>query len=271
MHRVDLYVAHGEAALQQLAAAAELLDAEERAKAARLVQPEHRRIYRAAHVLLRRVLSRHASVAPEQWSFRRSGHGRPEIDSDAHPRAAGLRFNLSHTHRLVCCAVAWELPVGVDAECERAMRDRLRLAARFFAASESAAVAAAGRAGESAEHVLFYALWTLKEAYVKSLGRGLALGLDRFAFGFDRLDLAGGQPAAINLQAHHPTDHADADWRCAVLHLDQAGCTIALVVPAPPGVRVQVHLYGPSDAADEPPCPRAVTPLVDWLPPGVFS
>jgi len=264
MHPVDLYVAHGEAALEQLAAAAQLLDAEERARAARFVQPEHRRIYRAAHVLLRRALSRHASVAPEHWSFRRSGHGRPEIDSDAHPQAAGLRFNLSHTHGLVCCAVARGLPVGVDAECERAMRDPVRLAARFFAASESAAVAAAGRAGGSAEPVLFYALWTLKEAYVKSLGRGLALGLDRFAFGFDRLDLAGGQPAAISLQAHHPTDHADADWRCAVLHLDHARCTIALAVPAPAGVRLRVHFGRPAWAAD-PPRLCAATPLVELL------
>ena len=75
-----------------------------------------RLIFLATRVLVRQVLSRYESVAPDAWTFVANAHGRPEI---AGPKSE-LRFNLSNTPGLVVCAVTREVDVGVDVEIARA-------------------------------------------------------------------------------------------------------------------------------------------------------
>jgi 4'-phosphopantetheinyl transferase len=244
MHEVLLHIAHGGAALARLAAHAGVLDAGEQASAARFRFAADRELYQAAHVLLRRALSAQVPVDPAQWRFIRGAHGRPEIDPIACPEARGLRFNLSHTRGLVCCALTRGLPVGVDAECPRPMQDARAIAERFFAAEEAAAVAAAGAPGSAAEATTFRNLWTLKEAYVKALGLGLSMGLADFAF-----RLTDSAPAAIALHGPTGADHPAAHWRCLLLHLEPGGWTLAAAVPAATGARFQALLHTP-DGAD---------------------
>ncbi len=260
MHLVELHIAAGTAALTRLTAAADVLDAEEQTRAARLRMEADRLTYSAAHVLLRRALSRWCPIAPAQWRFSRSDHGRPEVDTGALPAATGLRFNLSHTRGLVCCAVTRHAPVGVDVECLRPIRDRLALAQRFFTADEAAAIAAAGRRGARAEAESFYAFWTLKEAYVKARGLGIAMGLDRFAF---RLDAAAVSRIALQVDAESP---APAEhWRCLLLRLDGGRCQLALALAAAGTVQVRPILH--AGAAAVPAVEQGgATPRVELLP-----
>jgi len=260
MQQVTLQIAQGGAALDRLAADAAVLDADEQARAARFHRDSDRALYRAAHVLLRNALSRQAAPPPAAWRFVRGAHGRPEIDTDVCPDTGGLRFNLTHTPGLVCCALTRNLTVGVDAECLRRVRDARALAERFFAADEAAAVAAAGPPGSAAEALTFQSLWTLKEAYVKAVGRGLSLGLDRFAF-----RLAGDTPARIQLRSEADAAHPAAHWRCVLLHLDGGRCGIAAAVPAAAGARFRVLLHG-GEAAPAPVL-VAATPGVEVQPP----
>jgi 4'-phosphopantetheinyl transferase len=260
MHPVTLHIAAGPVALKRLAAGAHLLDAGEQARAARFRFAAHRELYCAAHVLLRRALSVEAPPAPAAWRFVHGVHGRPEIDTGACPDAEGLRFNLSHTTGLVCCALSRALPVGVDAECQRRLRDARALAARFFAAEEAAAVTAAGPPGSAAEALTFQSLWTLKEAYVKALGRGLSLGLERFAF-----RLAGAAPARITLRGEPGACYPDAHWRCVLLHWSGGQCILAAAVPAAAGARFRVLVHGDDGTAQ--PEPAALTAATGLLPP----
>ena len=239
MHEVEIHIATGAAALERLAAGAAVLDAAEQARAARLRFDADRTLYRAAHVLLRQALSRQQPRPPGQWRFVRGPHGRPEIDTAGCRGTEGLRFSLAHTRGLVCCALVHGLPVGIDAECRRPLADARAIAERFFAAEEAAALAAAGPPGSAAEAATFHALWTLKEAYVKALGRGLSMGLDGFAF-----RLAGGPPAGIELRHHAAAEHPAAAWRCLLLYIDGERCTLATALPAPAGARFRVFLHG---------------------------
>lgn len=242
---VPLHIACGAPALAALAGGASVLDTGEQAQAARLRFDADGQSYRAAHVLLRRALSQAVPLAPEQWRFVRDTRGRPEIDVGACPAARGLRFNLAHTRGLVCCALTREQPIGVDAECRRRLCDARAIAERFFAPAEAAAVAAAGAPGSAGEASAFLDLWTLKEAYVKALGLGLSMGLDRFAF-----RLAGGPPAAIELHTGADSVHPAAHWRCLLLHLDGGRCALAAAVPAVAGARLRVFLHAAADAPD---------------------
>jgi 4'-phosphopantetheinyl transferase len=157
-----------------------VLSAEERAHYRRFRFERDRCAYAVAHALLRLSLSRHAEVAPQSWAFREEPGGKPALLAPA--GAAHLSFNLSHTHGLVACAITSVARVGIDVEAiDRRVDDRV--VRRFFSPAEAAALSrcrpGALRAGR------FFDLWTLKEAYIKAIGRGLSHPLTTIVFTID--------------------------------------------------------------------------------------
>ncbi|MCA1586150.1 MAG: 4'-phosphopantetheinyl transferase superfamily protein [Acidobacteria bacterium] len=91
---------------------------------------------------------------------------------------ARLRFNLSHTHGLVACVAAVGCDVGVDVEwMDRALTNDI--AERFFSPHEAAELR---RLPDAEQSRVFFDYWTLKEAYIKARGLGLAIPLDQFSF-----------------------------------------------------------------------------------------
>jgi 4'-phosphopantetheinyl transferase len=166
-----------------------LLDADERRRAGQFRFAVHRRQFVVAHALVRTTLSRYHPVDPAAWRFVHNRWGRPDVCPSVGPP---LRFSLSHTEGLVAVAVTTGLEVGVDAEDLGRVVDPLRLAARFFAPAEQAALSALPSAER---HQRFLEFWTLKEAFVKAKGRGLSISLDQFWFTVDdstrvRIDFA---------------------------------------------------------------------------------
>lgn len=125
-------------------------------------------------------------------------YGRPACDLriDSSPGgkpcfapAARLLFNCSHSGDWVVCALAAAgegiEAVGIDIEQIDAQPDYA--VARFFHSGERAWLEAAAQAGRAEA---FYRLWTLKESYIKALGRGLSEPLDSFQVRFG----TGGHP-----------------------------------------------------------------------------
>jgi 4'-phosphopantetheinyl transferase len=171
-----------DASADDVARAQALLSAEERARMARFRFAPDRLRYLFAHALVRVTLSRHApATPPADWRFVANAYGRPEVAPDIDTGPLPLRFNLSHTAGLVACAVALDREIGVDVEhlFPRGGDFGLDVAARYFASAELAGL---GAQPDDARRERFFALWTLKEAYIKARGLGLALPLDRFAF-----------------------------------------------------------------------------------------
>jgi len=193
----------GAGAKSALAACEDLLDPREQARKARFRPADKRREFAIAHALVRVALSRYADVPPRAWRFVENAHGRPEIAGPA--GVPPLRFNLSHADGLAACAIALENDIGVDVEsCSRAVD--LRVASRFFARDEVRALEALPAARRARR---FLELWTLKEAYIKARGLGLALPLRSFAF-----DLAPGRPPAVRFLDELGDD--PARWRFTV-------------------------------------------------------
>jgi 4'-phosphopantetheinyl transferase len=161
-----------------------MLDEHERARADRFHFAADRDIYIAAHALTRALLTHvHALPAPA-WRFVTAPTGKPEIAAAFdQPK---LRFNLSHTRGLVACVVGFDHDLGIDVEANDRCRNELRLAARFFASDE---VSLLRRIAEDERRKAFFRIWTLKEAYIKATGQGLACPLDSFAFGLDPITI----------------------------------------------------------------------------------
>lgn len=161
-----------------------LLDESEQARAARFVFEPDRHAYIAAHALLRRALSARVDVAPRDWRFATAARGKPYLI--ATPR--DLRFSLSHTRGMTAVAVVEGYEIGVDVEEPRGAREPLKLAARFFAADETAALRAID--DEAAQREAFLRIWTMKEAVIKATGQGLACALDSFSVALEPLAVA---------------------------------------------------------------------------------
>jgi 4'-phosphopantetheinyl transferase len=163
--RLDLDAPGGEEA------APEILNDEERARAARFHFERDRHRFIAGRAALRRVLATYLDRAPAALVFTVGPHGKPALEN------LGLEFNLSHSGGCGLLAVTRGRRVGVDVERVRADFAGEDIARRFFAPAEVEALAASAP-DEYATG--FFRCWTRKEAYVKARGDGLSLALDRF-------------------------------------------------------------------------------------------
>lgn len=141
----------------------------------------HRHQYLVTRAMVRYVLSLYCPDAtPAQWTFTRTRHGRPLISG---PQCApAIAFNVSHTQGLVCLLVSLHARCGIDAEGMSRKRDYMHIARRFFHREEYEQLLQLPAEQQTRR---FYALWTLKEAYVKARGGGLSIPLDSFNFQFD--------------------------------------------------------------------------------------
>jgi len=157
------------------AAAAGTLSEDERARASRFRFAADRDRFVASHAALRRILASYLGAAPASLVFGAGTHGKPFLDAPAHGRS--LRFSLSHSGDLALVAVSLEREVGVDVERVRPRADLEGFTARYFSPRERDALA---RVPPGDRLRAFLEIWTLKEAYLKACGDGLARALDAF-------------------------------------------------------------------------------------------
>lgn len=160
------------AAPDEIARLGSLLDAEERGRAERYHFDRHRRRYIVSQGMLRVLLARYRGLRPAALAFDQGPKGKPSLVG-----APALHFNVSHSDERSVVAVARDGPLGVDIERLRPLADADDIARRFFSEREAAAYASLP---EPLRPRAFFDCWTRKEAFIKALGEGLFLALDRF-------------------------------------------------------------------------------------------
>jgi 4'-phosphopantetheinyl transferase len=178
-----------------------LLNDDERVREARFYFDADKERFVIGRALTRLQLSRFLGGDPRSWPLVTNRYGRPELAS---PTPAPIGFNVSHTQGLVACAVAATTDIGVDVEFI-GRRLTYDVADRFFAPSE---VSDLRRLGRDEQARVFYDYWTLKEAYIKARGMGLALPLAHFAFALR-------PPAPPTIRFDPAIDDDAATWQFA--------------------------------------------------------
>lgn len=131
-----------------------LLCAQERARAAQIVQERNQVLWARSRGSLRALLGRYLQRDPRSLRFALGPYGKPELretepasgEREGSEPPAGLRFNLSHSREIMLVAVTVGREIGVDVECARE-----RHTAKFLRT------------------------WTMREATVKCRGTGLGL------------------------------------------------------------------------------------------------
>jgi 4'-phosphopantetheinyl transferase len=161
-----------------------VLSPDERARADRFRMARDRARFVVGRGWLRTILGRYLGAEPGRLAFRYGPQGKPALEGDDM-----ARFNLAHSHDLALLAVAEGRELGIDLEQIRPMADAERIIERFFSMRERAAFL--GLPGPD-RPVAFFRGWTRKEAYLKAIGLGFSMPLDRFD-----VTLAPGEPARL--------------------------------------------------------------------------
>ncbi len=125
--------------------------------------------HETAHALLRFVLRQEYGI--EEYSLGKNSHGKPFLSS--HP---DIYINLSHCKGLAVCGAGYA-PLGID--CEPVSKLRTGAARRVCAPSESEELE-----NSHDPDLSFTRLWTLKESFVKAVGRGISYPMKNAVFSF---------------------------------------------------------------------------------------
>jgi 4'-phosphopantetheinyl transferase len=148
------------------------LSSDERHRAERFRFENLRRSYTLSRGGLRFLLGHYLGCPPKEIALICGPKGKPALwDS---PR---LRFNTSHSGQMALYAFTQDCELGIDVEQLRPLDDPESIATRFFSSAEVSELLSL----EPEERGLaFFRCWTRKEAYVKAIGDGLAIPLNRF-------------------------------------------------------------------------------------------
>jgi 4'-phosphopantetheinyl transferase len=154
-----------EASVERCAGWRSWLSPEEQRRADRFLDPVHGARYVAAHAHLRWILAQRLGCTPAAVGFARAPNGKPRLAQ------GGVFFNLSHSHQMGLLGLHPYAEVGVDIEYQLRPRNWSGLAQRCFTPAECSWL---GEQGPETYAHHFCRLWTIKEAWMKADGRGLA-------------------------------------------------------------------------------------------------
>lgn len=198
---------------------------DEKVRAERFRFAEGRARFTAARGVLRDILARYAGVAPASLQLDYQPSGKPYLPAGA--GAGELQFNLSHSKGMGLYGVTLGRPVGVDIEFIRQGAEFSRIAERFFTSNEAQALR---NCPAPLQAEAFFRYWTRKEAFIKAVGKGLALGLGTFEVSIepgdgDALLGVSDDPAAV--ERWHLSDVDAAAGFAAAVAVEQRGLALA--------------------------------------------
>ena len=158
----------------------------ERATVAKFSGPR-RREYLSSRWLLRQAIASSAQCPPAGCA---PVAGRPTASASP----AGWHLSLSHSQRLSACAVSARAGIGLDIEPLNRHPQWQKVVRRWFTPSEQRWLLA------NNSHEDFLRVWTLKEAWLKATGRGIAGNL---------------QTLEVSADFHLSGDREEPGWQAA--------------------------------------------------------
>ncbi|MFZ5632084.1 MAG: 4'-phosphopantetheinyl transferase family protein [Bacillota bacterium] len=121
-------------------------------------------------IFLRAIICDKLEISNKLINFSVNEYGKPFLQNynDFH-------FNISHSGEWIVCAID-QFPIGIDIEFIRPVN--LYIVKRFFTEEEYMDIK---KRSHSEQVDYFFSLWTLKESYVKAVGKGLSLPFNSFS------------------------------------------------------------------------------------------
>lgn len=125
--------------------------------------------------LLLGILSSLINIPIKKLELGQNEHGKPFLITHRL-----IEFNLSHSENLWVLAINQEgIPLGIDIETQKPDKNFHKISSRFFSQEENYFLNKL--TDPSLLTKAFFKIWTMKEAYIKCLGKGLSLPLNSFS------------------------------------------------------------------------------------------
>jgi len=142
---------------------------ERRSKIRRFVRAEDAQRSLMGDILVKNIIAGELNIKKENAVISRNKFGKPYLEG-----RDDFHFNVSHSNEWVVCAAGGS-PVGADIEYMAPIDPQF--VERFFSEDEftDLILREPGLRGS-----YFYDLWTIKESYIKAVGKGLFIPLDSF-------------------------------------------------------------------------------------------
>ncbi|GAB6990774.1 4'-phosphopantetheinyl transferase family protein [Paenibacillus pini] len=123
-------------------------------------------------LLLKKIINTLYNAPYEEMEITRDEYGKPFLSSPS----IKVEFNISHAGDWVVVAID-RMKIGID--IEQIVTMNLEIAERFFTQEEYKYIAQQSSQEQRDEQ--FIRIWTMKESYIKGVGRGLTIPLDSFS------------------------------------------------------------------------------------------
>lgn len=181
------------------------LSSEKQERIKKLAKPEDAKRVLFADILLRSIIANELKISNKAIIFDANRYGKPHLVGNS-----CLHFNVSHSGAWVVCAVDNE-PIGID--IEKIIPVDLEIAKQFFSDEEYKMLMAQN---PKKRQSFFFDLWTLKESYIKAVGKGLSISLKLFTISFlENTEIKvklGNELTKYNLKQYH----LDPEYKMAV-------------------------------------------------------
>lgn len=155
----------------------ENLSDEEKIHLTTLTSQQGKQNFVLGHSLLRQHLSLNSDTLPKDIPLTVTDTKKPILTPGHNPH--NLHFNISHCPGAILIGVNKNHPIGVDIETLTRKTTHKKVAEKHFTAEELSYCKANGSLSD------FLRLWTLKEAYAKSLGKGIYASFKTFSVQLD--------------------------------------------------------------------------------------
>jgi len=152
------------------------ISAQEKHKYHKFHFDKDKRLYLLSHAMLRLLLSQYIGCPSLAITFAYNSYGKPYLTD--YPE---ISFNLSHSRLAVALILNQgnNLCLGIDVEAHQRQEKVIDLAFNFFSPEECKLLT---KYPEEIRDKIFFKFWTLKESYIKAIGKGLSIDLNSFAF-----------------------------------------------------------------------------------------
>ncbi len=157
----------------------QFLNDDDKQKAAEFLRPELAKKYIKTRGVLRKVLASYLNEQPEKLIIKTNEYGKPFVPESE------LFFNLSHSGNQFVIAVSNGGEIGVDLEQPKQRVNLSGLVNKCFSREERIYWESLPLKDQAN---MFYSFWVRKEAFVKAVGRGIALGLNQCVIDPDQHD-----------------------------------------------------------------------------------
>ncbi len=126
-------------------------------------------------------------------------------------------FSLSHSGDYAICTIG-DKPVGND--IERIKEGRLKVADRFFAKEELSWLYEADQTEEQVWRM--FRLWTMKESFVKAIGRGMSMSLQDFVIHMDGESGRARVRHCVDAKYYHMREYREIEGYCTAVCVQES-------------------------------------------------